>query len=161
MKSCGRRNYSIPIEPMKYEEFPARHQLFQRDGALVFIEQQQQKLRHSEQNFRLLADTLPQIVWTSTPDGGVDYYNQQWFDYTGMTLEQTIGRGWEQILHPDDLQKGLDVWARAIREGESYQLECRMKRGSDSMYRWHLARAHPFHDSNGTSYEMVRDLDRY
>ena len=54
--------------------------------------------------YRFLADAMPQIVWTAKPDGNIDYYNKRWFDYTGMTLEQTKNWGWKRVVHPDDLQ---------------------------------------------------------
>lgn len=98
---------------------------------------------------RLLADVIPQIVWAARPDGFLDYYNQQWFDYTGLTLEQTQGWGWEAALHPDDLQLCLDRWTAAVATGEPYEVEYRFKRASDGTYRWHLGRALPVRDESG------------
>src|SRR5207237_5531349 len=89
----------------------------------------------SEQRYRQLADAMPQIVWTATPDGSVDYYNQRWFDYTGMTFEQTEGWGWGPVLHPDDLQRCLDLWSEAVRTGQAYEIKYRFKRAADSEYR--------------------------
>ena len=63
--------------------------------------------------------SIPQIVWTASPDGGLDYYNQRWFDYTGLNLEQTKGWGWQPVLHPDDLQTCTDRWSESIATGES------------------------------------------
>ena len=102
----------------------------------------------SERDFRLLADAMPQIVWTSYADGWHDYFNQRWFDYTGMTIEQT--QGWNsEVLHPDDEQKCLDAWARCSQTGNIYEIEYRLKRASDGSYRWHLGRALPVRDTNG------------
>src|SRR5882724_241661 len=67
----------------------------------------------TEKGFRQLANAMPQIVWTANPDGWLDYYNQRWFDYTGMTLEQTQGWGWQPVLHPDDLAQCLEIWSNA------------------------------------------------
>ena len=97
----------------------------------------------SEEQYHALADAMPQIVWTARPDGDLDYYNQRWFDYTGTTLEETQGRGWEMMLHPDDLQRSVDNWTEAVHTGRSYEDEYRFKRASDGVYRWHLARAVP------------------
>ncbi|MEJ7709039.1 MAG: PAS domain-containing protein [Pyrinomonadaceae bacterium] len=83
-------------------------------------------LRESERSFRFLADTMPQIVWTSNPDGALDYYNQRWFDYTGMSFEQTQGWGWGPVLHPDDLQECIDAWTESVKTGGSYQIEYRL-----------------------------------
>jgi PAS domain S-box-containing protein len=109
----------------------------------------EESIRTSEIQLKTLAESIPQIVWTSTPDGNLDYYNQRWFDYTGMTLEQTKGWGWEPVLHPDDLQNCVARWSHAVKTGETYQVEYRFKRASDGEYRWHLGRAMPVRDSHG------------
>ena len=62
-----------------------------------------------DQHTIALADTMPQIVWTSNPDGELDYYNRHWIEYTGLSIEQTKGWGWGVVLHPDDLQNCIDV----------------------------------------------------
>jgi PAS domain S-box-containing protein len=67
-------------------------------------------IKESELNFRTLADTMPVLFWTTRADGYHEYFNQRWYDYTGMTLEQTQGWGWSHLLHPDDRQRSLDIW---------------------------------------------------
>jgi two-component system, sensor histidine kinase and response regulator len=94
-----------------------------------------------ERRFRFLADRIPQIIWTSQPDGKLDYYNQRWFDYTGMSLEETEGWAWESVLHPDDLQNCIQLWTHSLTTGCDYEVEYRFRRASDGMYRWHLGRA--------------------
>ncbi|MEB3217716.1 MAG: PAS domain-containing protein [Nostocales cyanobacterium 94392] len=121
-------------------------------GSVIDITERKQTesaLRESELNFRTLADSMPQIVWTSRPDGFTDYYNQRWTNYTGMTLEQTQGWGWEPVLHPDDLQKCIDAWSESLRTGNNYHIEYRFRRVSDGEYRWFLGRAIPLRDENG------------
>jgi PAS domain S-box-containing protein len=103
----------------------------------------------SQQRYSYLADSMPQIVWTARPDGWLDYYNQRWFDYTGMTQEQTEGWGWQPVLHPDDLERCLRRWARSVQTGEDYEAEHRFRRGADGAYRWHLGRAKPMRDAEG------------
>lgn len=107
-----------------------------------------QKLQESEQRYRLLIETMPQLVWTASADGTIDYYNQRWLDYTGMTLEESLESGWQLILHPEDAQKCLEAWAHAVQTGEPYELQYRLKR-ADGEYRWHLARALPLYDNQG------------
>jgi diguanylate cyclase (GGDEF)-like protein/PAS domain S-box-containing protein len=102
-----------------------------------------------DQHSMALANAVPQIVWTANPDGGLDYYNQHWIDYTGMSIEQTLGWGWEPVLHPDDLQNCVDVWTDAYTRGVPYEVEYRFKRASDGTYRWHLGRALPVRDLDG------------
>jgi PAS domain S-box-containing protein len=106
-------------------------------------------LNAAEKGFRQLADAMPQIVWTARPDGGLDYYNQRWFDYTGMTLEETQGWGWGQVLHADDLQNCIDIWNESVRTGRPYEIKYRFKRASDGVYRWHLGRASAVRDDEG------------
>jgi len=84
------------------------------------------ELRASEQRYRFLADAMPQVVWTARPDGEVDYYNRQWYDYTNTTFEQTRGWGWKSVVHPDDLQNLIDRWTRAFRSGSPYEFEYRL-----------------------------------
>jgi PAS domain S-box-containing protein len=102
-----------------------------------------------EAHFRTLAEAIPQIVWTADPDGDLDYYNQRWFDYTGMTLEETRGWGWEPVLHPQDLAACVQRWLAAVATGDPYEMEYRFKRASDGEYRWHLGRALPVRDADG------------
>ncbi|CAD5911892.1 Sensor histidine kinase GacS [Planktothrix tepida] len=111
--------------------------------------QAEEALQQSELNFRTLADSMPQIFWTAQPDGSVDYYNQRWYDYTGMTFEQSQAWGWKSILHPDDQQPCVELWKQAVQTGGKYEIEYRFKRAADGEYRWHLGRAFPLRDSQG------------
>ncbi len=103
----------------------------------------------SERHYRFLAEAIPQIVWTAQPDGSLDYYNDQWYKYTGMTFEETRGWGWQPVLHPEDLPICLDAWTRSLETGQAYEIEYRFKRASDGAYRWHLGRALPLRDREG------------
>jgi PAS domain S-box-containing protein len=103
----------------------------------------------SEEQYHMLADAMPQIVYTTLPDGKLNYYNKRWFDYTGTTLDETLGRGWELLLHPEDFPKFNAKWTEALRTGESFETEYRFKRAVDGVFRWHLARAVPIFDSEG------------
>lgn len=106
-------------------------------------------LRESETRFRLLAEAMPQLVWITMADSGPVYFNQRWVDYTGMTSEESKGRGWERALHPDDLKVALESWQRATGRGDAYESEYRLKR-ADGTYHWMLVRALPFRDDDGT-----------
>jgi hypothetical protein len=74
---------------------------------------------------------MPQIVWTAKPDGNLDYYNKRWFDYTGMTIEQTKDWGWKHVVHPDDLQNCVERWTKTFMTGCDYEVEYRFKRALD------------------------------
>jgi eukaryotic-like serine/threonine-protein kinase len=109
----------------------------------------EEALRASEEQYRTLADFIPGVVWTSGPDGAIDFANQYWFDFTGLTMDQTRGSGWTEILHPDDAPRVADVWGAALRAGEPVQVEYRLRRASDGVYRWFLARGEPMRDRAG------------
>ncbi len=110
--------------------------------------QAEEALRASEQQYRYLAESIPQIVWTAAPDGSRDYYNQRWMEYTGLTLEQTLAGGAREALHPEDLPLTRHAWAQARQTGGDYQREHRI-RGGDGVYRWFLTRAAPMRDPQG------------
>jgi len=105
-------------------------------------------LRASLEEFRTLAEALPQIVWITEPDGGNIYFNQQWMDYTGLTLEESLGSGWNKPFHPEDRQKAWDAWQRATATNGVYSIECRLRR-TDGVYRWWLIRGVPLQDNTG------------
>ncbi len=105
-------------------------------------------LAASEEEFRTLAEVVPQIVWMTGADGQNTYFNQQWVDYTGMTLEESHGDGWNTPFHPDDRQRAWDAWQRATRDDAAYSLECRLRR-ADGAYRWWLVRGAPLRDAAG------------
>ncbi|MBV9469067.1 MAG: PAS domain S-box protein [Abitibacteriaceae bacterium] len=121
------------------------------DNARLFeaIKREQLQTQASEQNYRFLAESIPQIVWTARPDGYLDYFNQRWFDYTGLSGKESQDAIWEQVLHPDDVQRGAETWQPSLATGQPYQIEFRLKRASDGAYRWHLGRAEPLRDENG------------
>ncbi len=109
----------------------------------------ERKLRESQASFRSLADAMPQIVFTSKPDGSLDYYNVRWYNYTGMTFEQTKDWGWRLVMHPDDLPNTMKAWTGALKSGEPFAVEYRFKRASDGVYRWHLGQGSPIRNSQG------------
>jgi two-component system phosphate regulon sensor histidine kinase PhoR len=102
----------------------------------------------SREHFKLLANNIPQMTWTNLPGGEVNFYNQRWFDYTGRRYGETAGWGWQQVVHPDDLQKTIDVYIASLKSGNVFELENRYRRWDDT-YRWHLNRAVPLRDDKG------------
>ena len=108
-----------------------------------------QKNARDQRYVENLAEVLPQIVWTARPDGEIDFYNGRWYAYTGMTIEQTRGWGWRPVLHADDLQACIQRWTEAYQSGKPYEVEVRLKRACDGVYRWHLGRALPVRDASG------------
>ncbi|KAK3951777.1 putative histidine kinase [Pseudoneurospora amorphoporcata] len=95
-----------------------------------------------EERFRLICDTMPQLVWTAGPDGAHDFYNSRWYSYTGLTIEDSLGGGWRKAFHPDDLVETERRWQNSLRTGEPYMVEYRC-RSKDGEWRWFLGRALP------------------
>lgn len=105
-------------------------------------------VRDSEARFRTLAQAVPHIIWVTRPDGYHEYYNQRWYDYTGLTEEQSLGGGWAGPLHPDDRARAEARWKESTDTGREYEIEYRF-RGADGRYRWFLGRALPQRDADG------------
>lgn len=117
--------------------------------------------REGEERFRLLAEAIPQIVWTAIPGGGIDYCNQRFYELTGLSEEQALGLAWQKALHPDDRPLALQNWENSRRTGTSYDVEYRLRTAAGE-YRWHLVRATPMLDSSGTVvkwYGACTDID--
>lgn len=102
----------------------------------------------SEERFRLLANSMPQLIWTSDEEGNFNYYNQAVYDYAGLTFENLQDDGWLQMVHPDDRKENLSKWMHSIITGEDFIFEHRFKK-QDGEYRWQLSRAVPQKDSKG------------
>lgn len=96
----------------------------------------------SEAGFRVLTDAMPQMVWSTLPDGYHDFYNAQWYAFTGMPEGSTDGEGWNGMFHPDDQDRAWERWRESLATGEPYEIEYRLRR-HDGMYRWTLGRAMP------------------
>lgn len=112
------------------------------------IRQAEAATRASELEFRSLAEAMPQIVWTTRPDGWNTYFNQQWVDYTGLTQAESRGNGWSTPFHPEDRQRAMETWQRATQNIGVYSLECRLRR-ADGVYHWWLIRGAPMRAASG------------
>ncbi|PTL78597.1 PAS domain-containing protein [Vitiosangium sp. GDMCC 1.1324] len=109
----------------------------------------EQLQRESEERFRLLAEMLPQLIWSARADGHSEYFNTRWYEYTGQTPEQAMRDGWSHALHPDDLGRTLEAWRHSVATGEPYVTEFRLRRGTDGAYRWFITRGLPLRDAVG------------
>src|SRR4051794_4535920 len=108
----------------------------------------EQALRRGEEQLRYALDSIPQMVWTTRPDGYHEYYNRRWYEYTGLSFEETRGDGWNRVLHPDDRARALDCWRESLESGEPYSIEYRFRR-HDGEYRWFLGQALAQRDAAG------------
>jgi PAS domain S-box-containing protein len=108
----------------------------------------EEALRESEANFSNLVNLVPQFVWICTNEGQNIYFNDRWFQYTGLTAEQSHGQGWNTPFHPDDKQTAWNHWNQATAIGETYMVESRL-RAADGSYRWFLMRGEPVRNADG------------
>lgn len=99
----------------------------------------------SEAGFRALTDAMPQMVWSTRADGYHDYYNAQWYAFTGVPAGTTDGEGWNGMFHPDDQEAAWMKWRHSLATGEPYEIEYRLRR-HDGMYRWTIGRALPVYE---------------
>src|SRR5215469_3431352 len=122
--------------------------------AMVAIEQSQAEaaLRESEARFRELADNISQFAWTADQSGWIYWYNKRWLDYTGTTLEEMQGWGWQKVHHPDHVDRVVRRIRQSFATGEPWE-DTFPLRGQDGTYRWFLSRALPIRNERG---EVIR-----
>lgn len=105
-------------------------------------------LKESQQKWQQLANTIPSLVWTADSDGQVNFLNEYWYRYTGLTEEQSIGYEWAKVVHPDELETCLATWSNARKEKGFYEIEVRF-RSKAGEYRWFVSRGVPIHNDEG------------
>src|SRR6185295_1491286 len=105
-------------------------------------------LQASERDLRSIIRTIPTMVWSTAPDGSVDFFNPRWLDYTGLSPDQSRDWRWTAAIHPDDLSRLTDAWQSILASGEPGETEARLRR-FDGAYRWFLFRANPLRDELG------------
>lgn len=98
--------------------------------------------------YRLIADSIPHLVWVARADGAADFFNRRWYEYTGLGYSEPHGWGWRAAIHPEDLERCLATWKQALQSGEHYEIEYRLRR-ADGTYRRHYGTAVPMRDPGG------------
>jgi PAS domain S-box-containing protein len=109
----------------------------------------EKQTKEESERFRIVLEGIPQIAWTCTPDGIINYANAFWQQYTGFSFKEAEEIGWLQALHPEDKERTLVYFSHSLQTGEPVNIENRFKRGSDGMYRWHIVRASPVRNTEG------------
>jgi len=103
---------------------------------------------HAEDRLRLALDTIPALLHSAEADGSLDYFNQRWLDYLGVSLDDIKGWGWISKIHPDDADAFVTEWRSSLRTGQPLEAEARVRR-QDGVYRWMLHRKVPLRDEQG------------
>jgi PAS domain S-box-containing protein len=122
--------------------------VIERDHQVREVEQALARAEASERGLKTFIDNLPELAWTARPDGYVDYYNQRWYAYTGTTLSDVQGSGWQRVHDPEVLPRVLDRWNHALATGEPFEMEFTL-RGADGVPRWFLTRMVASRDAAG------------
>lgn len=160
---AGEHNVAVQtryIDPDGVERWASEHisMTHEPDGtplALIFVGREiterlrvAAELAASERKFRVLADTMPQMVWSTLPDGYHDYYNQRWYEFTGVPEGSTDGEAWNGMFHPDDQARAWERWRHSLSTGEPYEIEYRLRHHTGE-YRWVLGRAEAIRGADG------------
>ena len=134
-------------------------------GVIIDITAQktaERQAKENERRLRFMADSMPQLVWITRPDGFHEYYNNQWYEYTGTKPGTTDGDGWNDLFHPDDKERAWKAWRKSLKTGDPYEIEYRLYHAPSKQYRWVIGRALPLHDDDGTItkwYGTCTDID--
>jgi two-component system phosphate regulon sensor histidine kinase PhoR len=113
------------------------------------VKERTNELLISREHFRLLANNIPQMTWTSLPNGEANFYNQQWYDYTRLEQLDTSKLAFKAVIHPDDLANTMEKYEASLATGNIFEVENRYRNGADGAYRWHLNRAVPLRNDAG------------
>jgi PAS domain S-box-containing protein len=105
-------------------------------------------LRASEAKSQAIVNAIDQMIWATRPDGYHDYFNDRWYEFTGVPQGSTDGEGWNGLFHPDDRERAREVWRHSLTTGEPYHIEYRLRHCS-GQYRWVIGRAQCVRDENG------------
>jgi PAS domain S-box-containing protein len=146
-RSGKRRNYDVSGKPVfdeKTGDFFAGLVAFK--DVTAWSERLASQSEENEQQFQLICNSMPQMLWTTRPDGYHDYFSQRWYDYTGLSVSECYGLGWKLPFHPDDMPETGKRWQHSLSTGDEYTTEYRCQR-HDGEWRWMLGRALPLRDS--------------
>jgi PAS domain S-box-containing protein len=115
--------------------------------ALLDREEALREAENARERLRFMAESMPQKIFTATPEGEIDYFNRQWMEFTGLKAGELAN--WREYVHPDDVEENIQLWRQSLETGEPFRIEHRFRR-LDGVYRWHLSRAQAMRDSTGT-----------
>jgi PAS domain S-box-containing protein len=121
----------------------ARGRQHQARRQLEELQLRERQLFESEAKFQAIANSVDQMIWSTLPDGFHDYFNDRWYEFTGVPAGSTDGEGWNGIFHPDDQERAWERWRHSLSTGENYEIEYRLRHRSGD-YRWVLGRAQPY-----------------
>jgi PAS domain S-box-containing protein len=119
-----------------------------RGGTGNVLASVQARAEGGSEEYRILVEQAPILIWRSRPDMLCDYFNERWLAFTGRTLEQEAGNGWAEGVHPEDFERCLEIYTSHFGRREVFEMEYRLRR-HDGEYRWLFDRGVPFHTGDG------------
>jgi PAS domain S-box-containing protein len=142
MPALGNRWYAVRAYALEDQRFVAL--LFN----ISLRKQTEEALKVNETLLSTIVETVDQMIWSTQPDGYHDFFNQRWYNYTGVRPGSTDGDGWAQLFHPEDQERITEQWRHSLETGEPYEIEYRLRHHS-GQWRWVLGRAHAVRDEAG------------
>lgn len=115
------------------------------------LNEEKEALRESENNFEMISENIPNLLWTAKPSGEADYYNKKFLSFVGKTFEEMQDWGWMDFVHPEDIEQVKETWIESLKTGKLYETEYRLKKSSDNKYYWFISRALPLYDESNTN----------
>jgi two-component system CheB/CheR fusion protein len=113
------------------------------------VEERTRDLLISREHFKFLSDNIPVIVWTTLPDGTADYFNKRWYEYTGLSMEESVKEEAKEVIYPDDYNLVMKAWTDAVQQKIAFEFEYRIRRAADGQFRWFLGKGQPLLDETG------------
>ena len=126
----------------------ARRRQHEARERMQLLEQREREVRESEAKLHAIANSVDQMIWSTRPDGYHDYFNDRWYEFTGVPRGSTDGEAWNGMFHPEDRERAWEIWRHSLQTGEPYEIEYRL-RAADGAYRWVLGRAIAVRDCAG------------
>ncbi|WP_347156838.1 CheR family methyltransferase [Pontibacter chitinilyticus] len=144
-------NFWLQITAIKFDDgmVLTLHDVTKRKQYEQQLLQQQEEIKASAERFRRLLEAVPHITWTNKPNGENNSFNDQWYKYTGLTVEESAGWGWTKAFHPDDLEALLPGYEASLAEGKIVNVQARILSYKDNEYRWHLIKDVPIRNEQG------------
>jgi PAS domain S-box-containing protein len=143
----GTRYYNFVFQPyFEGERMPVGVVIFATEVTEHVLAKKE--LKENEDRFQKITNTLPLVMWTASPDGGLTYISRQWEEEYGNPIAESLGFGWAAFIHPDDVEQAAATWAEVLQSGEAYETEFRVRHKNGS-WPWQLVRAVPMHSESG------------
>jgi PAS domain S-box-containing protein len=146
VEAVGRCDLGPEGQPVRFPGVLVDIDARKRDEAA--LRESEARLREREMWFHGIVNSIDQMIWSTRPDGYHDFYNERWYEFTGVPSESTQGDGWAGIFHPEDRDHAWTIWRHSLATGEPYHIEYRLRHHS-GVYRWVLGRAQPLRDDSG------------